>query len=157
MAKTSEYEKHLKFLGKPLPGLNEIVGRLHKDHVYLLENYGAWMEALVKNTIQPLTEAQKKFVEVANGNRNEATRFEKAWINQGGILERTAVGDQNVHKVMVEKKAILGGEQSGHILSTINGLSGDGLLTALQISNICKTKGVTLAELLDQSFKPYPQ
>ena len=58
---------------------------------------------------------------------------------------------------MVEKKATLGGEQSGHILSTINGLSGDGLLTALQISNICKNKEVKLEELLDQSFKPYPQ
>ncbi len=83
--------------------------------------------------------------------------FEKAWINQGGILERTAVGDQNVHKVMVEKKAILGGEQSGHILSTLNRLSGDGLLTALQISNICRNKSIKLEELLDQSFTAYPQ
>ncbi len=83
--------------------------------------------------------------------------FEKAWIAKGGILERTPVGDQNVHKVMVEKKATLGGEQSGHILSTINGLSGDGFLTALQISNICKIKGLKLERLLDQSFKAYPQ
>ena len=83
--------------------------------------------------------------------------FEKAWITQGGILERTPVGDQNVHKVMVEKQAALGGEQSGHILSKINGLSGDGFLTALQISNICKKKGVKLEGLVDQSFKPYPQ
>ena len=66
MTITSEYERHLNFLGKPLPGLNGIAGRLRKDHVYLLENYGAWMEALVNNTILPLTEAQKRFVEVAN-------------------------------------------------------------------------------------------
>ena len=83
--------------------------------------------------------------------------FEKAWITQGGILERTPVGDQNVHKVMVEKQAALGGEQSGHILSKINGLSGDGFLTALQISNICKKKGLKLGRLMEQSFKPYPQ
>ena len=81
IAITSEYERHLNFLGKPFPGLNGIAGRLHNDHVYLLENYGAWMEALVNNTIQPLTEAQRRFVEVANGDRNEATRFEKAWTN----------------------------------------------------------------------------
>ncbi len=83
--------------------------------------------------------------------------FEKAWVDQGGILERAAVGDQNVRKVMVEKKAILGGEQSGHILSTLNGLSGDGLLTALQLSNICKKKALRLEDLFDQSFKAFPQ
>ena len=81
IALTSEYEKHRKFLGKPLPGLVEIAGRLKKEHVYLLENYGAWMEALVKNEIRPLTNAQRKFIQVAIGNLNGCTRFEKAWIN----------------------------------------------------------------------------
>ena len=76
MAITSEYERHLNFLGKPLPGLNGIAGRLRKDHVYLLENYGAWMEALIKNEIQPLTEAQRKFIKVAKEQIPGDTCFE---------------------------------------------------------------------------------
>ena len=78
---TSEQEEHLKFIGKPLPGLSEIVGQIRKDHAYLLENYGAWMEALVKNEIQPLTEAQRKFIKVARGKMPGDTCFENAWIN----------------------------------------------------------------------------
>ena len=58
---------------------------------------------------------------------------------------------------MLDTSASLGGEQSGHILSRLNNLCGDGILTALQISSICKKKGICLSELLDQSFTPYPQ
>ncbi len=83
--------------------------------------------------------------------------FEKAWIKNGGTLERTSVGDKYVHKAMVKTKASLGGEQSGHILSTINGLCGDGLLTALQLSKICAQKKISLSEWRNESFDPYPQ
>ena len=76
MTIVSETEKHFKFLGKPLPGLIEIVGQIHKDHAYLLENYGAWMEALIKNEIQPLTEAQRKFIKVAKEQIPGDTCFE---------------------------------------------------------------------------------
>ena len=83
--------------------------------------------------------------------------FEKAWEARGGILERTPVGDQNVHAAMVETGAALGGEQSGHILSAKHGLCGDGLLTALQITKICQERSFTLAQFRDQSFKAFPQ
>jgi len=49
--------------------------------------------------------------------------FEKAWNKIGGILYRTDVGDKYVHDAIKEKKAVLGGEQSGHILSKINNFS----------------------------------
>ena len=55
------------------------------------------------------------------------------------------------------KKAVLGGEQSGHILSKINNFSGDGILTALQISKYCKKKNITLNDWLRSSFEPFPQ
>ncbi|WP_241433974.1 MULTISPECIES: phosphoglucosamine mutase [unclassified Prochlorococcus] len=83
--------------------------------------------------------------------------FEKDWQKRGGILQRTPVGDTHVHQAMIDSKADLGGEQSGHILSRLNDLSGDGLLTAIQLSKICKCKGMQLSDLLDQSFTPYPQ
>jgi len=83
--------------------------------------------------------------------------FEKAWEKIGGILYRTDVGDKHVHKTIKEKGAVLGGEQSGHILSEINNFSGDGILTALQISKFCKKKNINLNEWLKSSFEPFSQ
>ena len=83
--------------------------------------------------------------------------FEKAWNEIGGVLYRTNVGDKFVYDAIKEKNAFLGGEQSGHILSKINNFSGDGILTALQISKFCKIKKITLNDWLRSSFKPFPQ
>ena len=52
---------------------------------------------------------------------------------------------------------MLGGEQSGHILSKINNFCGDGLLTAIQISKYCKKKNISLRSWFNSSFLPYPQ
>ena len=83
--------------------------------------------------------------------------FEKAWNKLGGILYRTDVGDKYVHDAIKENRAVLGGEQSGHILSKINNFSGDGILTALQISKYCKKKNINLNEWFKSSFEPFPQ
>jgi phosphoglucosamine mutase len=83
--------------------------------------------------------------------------FEKAWNKIGGILYRTDVGDKHVHDAIEGENADLGGEQSGHILSKINNFSGDGILTALQISKYCKTKNISLNDWLKSSFEPFPQ
>ena len=83
--------------------------------------------------------------------------FENAWNKLGGILYRTDVGDKYVHEAIKEKRAILGGEQSGHILSKINDFSGDGILTALRISKYCKKKKITLNDWLQSSFEPFFQ
>jgi len=83
--------------------------------------------------------------------------FEKAWKKIGGILFRTDVGDKYVHEAIKKNGAVLGGEQSGHILSKINNFSGDGILTALQIAKYCKKKNITLHEWLKSSFDPCPQ
>ena len=83
--------------------------------------------------------------------------FEKSWKKIGGILYRTDVGDKYVHDAIKKKRAILGGEQSGHILSKINNFSGDGILTALQISKYCKKKNINLNNWLKSSFEPFPQ
>ena len=83
--------------------------------------------------------------------------FEKAWNKIGGILFRTNVGDKYVYDAIKKKKASLGGEQSGHILSEVNNFSGDGILTALQICKYCKKKNITLNDWLKSSFEPFPQ
>jgi phosphoglucosamine mutase len=83
--------------------------------------------------------------------------FERAWQAQGGTLLRTAVGDQYVQAEMVNSGAMLGGEQSGHILCRHYGLTGDGLLTALHLAALIQGRQLPLATLVDQSFQTYPQ
>ena len=83
--------------------------------------------------------------------------FEHAWQRQGGTLIRTWVGDQHVHREMHHSGAMIGGEQSGHILCRHFGVSGDGLATALHLAQIVCESGNDLATLVDQSFCPFPQ
>ncbi|WP_414563374.1 MULTISPECIES: phosphoglucosamine mutase [unclassified Anabaena] len=83
--------------------------------------------------------------------------FERAWQTQGGQLIRTAVGDQYVQAEMLRTGGMLGGEQSGHILCRHYGITGDGLLTALHIAALVKASGVSLGEMVEQSFETYPQ
>ncbi|MEO0706315.1 MAG: phosphoglucosamine mutase [Cyanobacteria bacterium J06649_5] len=83
--------------------------------------------------------------------------FERAWEKQGGTLVRTNVGDQHVFAEMVSQGAMLGGEQSGHILCHHYSLTGDGILTALHLADLLKQAGCSLPELVTQSFETYPQ
>ena len=83
--------------------------------------------------------------------------FERAWQNLGGTLVRTAVGDQHVQAHMWETGAMLGGEQSGHIICHHHSFSGDGVQAALHLTSLVKQSGLSLSELLDESFHPYPQ
>jgi phosphoglucosamine mutase len=83
--------------------------------------------------------------------------FERAWQALGGKITRTAVGDQYVQAEMTTSGAMLGGEQSGHILSPQHSVSGDGILTALHLAAIVQQSDKSLAELVDSSFQTYPQ
>lgn len=83
--------------------------------------------------------------------------FERAWQKLGGKLIRTSVGDRYVHAEMERSGAKLGGEQSGHIICPDYSITGDGLMTALQIATLVSESGVSLAELRDRSFQTYPQ
>ncbi|MCM1981550.1 phosphoglucosamine mutase [Lyngbya confervoides] len=83
--------------------------------------------------------------------------FERAWEKQGGKLVRAAVGDQYVHAEMITRGAMLGGEQSGHILCPHYGISGDGVMTALHLAAIVHHSGDSLVNLMDRSFQTYPQ
>ncbi|NEQ23426.1 MAG: phosphoglucosamine mutase [Microcoleus sp. SIO2G3] len=83
--------------------------------------------------------------------------FERAWEQLGGKFVRTAVGDQYVQAEMLRSGAMLGGEQSGHILCHHYSSTGDGLQTALHIASLVRQSGASLAQLVDQSFQTYPQ
>lgn len=79
------------------------------------------------------------------------------FLNKKGInLHRTAVGDRHVVEGMRAKGCNLGGEQSGHIVLSDFGTTGDGLLTALQVLAILKNDGRPASQVLNL-FTPLPQ
>jgi phosphoglucosamine mutase len=65
----------------------------------------------------------------------------------GFRLERTAVGDRYVLEAMLRLGAVIGGEQSGHVILTRLAPTGDGLLTALGVVSVLRRTGATLEEL----------
>lgn len=65
----------------------------------------------------------------------------------GGELIRTPVGDRYVVEAMRREGAMLGGEQSGHLIFRHYATTGDGLLAALQILRIMREKEKPLSEL----------
>ena len=73
--------EHGKYLGRPLRDLKELADWIPSNQMYLLEKYGAWMEALVRQEIKPVTEDQKRFIKVVNENGPLENSFEKAWGN----------------------------------------------------------------------------
>lgn len=72
-------------------------------------------------------------------------------------LLRANVGDKYVLEEMKAKGAILGGEQSGHIIFRDGeATTGDGLLTALRVMEVMVRMNKGLAELV-QDLKVFPQ
>nr|NIW16158.1 phosphoglucosamine mutase [Candidatus Bathyarchaeota archaeon] len=59
----------------------------------------------------------------------------------------TNVGDRYVLEEMRASRAILGGEESGHIIFLRHHTTGDGLLSALQLLSAMKTSGQPLSQL----------
>lgn len=82
--------------------------------------------------------------------------FVRALENAGITVVTAPVGDKFVAEAMVDNGAILGGEQSGHIIFGAHATTGDGCLTALKIAEIVADSGTTLSELA-HVFDPYPQ
>lgn len=68
----------------------------------------------------------------------------------------TKVGDRYVIEGMKESGAVLGGEQSGHIVFGLDNTTGDGILSSLKLLQILKQSRKTLAQLADE-MEQYPQ
>ena len=74
----------------------------------------------------------------------------------GGKLLRTKVGDRYVVEAMRKEGAMLGGEQSGHLIFRHYSTTGDGLLAALQILRVVREKDRPLSQLA-ALLQPFPQ
>jgi phosphoglucosamine mutase len=73
--------------------------------------------------------------------------LEKALAAVGIRLERARVGDRYVLERMREIGATLGGEQSGHIVFLDHTTTGDGFVTAVEVTNVMARTGKRLSEL----------
>ncbi|HVS68580.1 MAG TPA: phosphoglucosamine mutase [Mycobacteriales bacterium] len=71
-------------------------------------------------------------------------------------LVTTPVGDRHVAERMRVEGALIGGEQSGHILLLDHATTGDGILTGLQLAAAVVGSGQSLASLAAQ-FERFPQ
>jgi phosphoglucosamine mutase len=81
----------------------------------------------------------------------------EAALRESGIkMLRAPVGDKYVLEEMRKTGAVLGGEQSGHIILSREATTGDGLLTAIRVLGIIAASGRPLAELAS-GMKVFPQ
>jgi phosphoglucosamine mutase len=69
---------------------------------------------------------------------------------------RTPVGDKYVLEEMLKRGAVLGGEQSGHVIFLEYATTGDGLLTALRVLEVIRDSGQPLDDLAAE-IKTFPQ
>jgi phosphoglucosamine mutase len=82
--------------------------------------------------------------------------LEEALKREGIHMLRTPVGDKYVLEEMVRSGAVLGGEQSGHVIFREYATTGDGLLTALRVFEIALQAKTGLDELT-ADLQVYPQ
>jgi len=72
-------------------------------------------------------------------------------------LVETQVGDRYVKQAMWDRRAILGGEQSGHVIFADRAVTGDGLLTAVKLLEVLAITGKELRQLREETIREFPQ
>ncbi|MBQ8885140.1 MAG: phosphoglucosamine mutase [Clostridia bacterium] len=96
-----------------------------------------------------------------DGNKIVATVMSNSGLvaaleRQGIGVERTRVGDRFVYERMRERNAALGGEQSGHIIFAKHSSTGDGILTAIKLAELCVEREQSFSALFE-GLTLYPQ
>ena len=90
---------------------------------------------------------RKGKVEGAAGTLMTNYALEQRFARDGIGFVRAKVGDRYVMEAMRKTGAMLGGEQSGHLIYRQYSTTGDGLLAALQLLRIVREKEKPLSEL----------
>ena len=82
--------------------------------------------------------------------------FHEAMREAGIEVVTTKVGDRFVLEEMLRTGAVIGGEQSGHIIFREHASTGDGILTAVKLLTLARDAGKPLAQFVDV-MRRYPQ
>jgi len=83
--------------------------------------------------------------------------FHAAMEALGVAVETVPVGDRHVLAAMDRSGAVLGGEQSGHVVFGRHATTGDGLLTGALLAGIVRRSGTTLRDLAAGAMHALPQ
>ena len=100
-------------------------------------------EGMLKNNI---------LVTTVMSNMGLSIALEKMGVEQ----VKSKVGDRYVLEEMQKKDAVIGGEDSGHIIFLDHHTAGDGILSALQLLAVIKKKNKPVSELA-KVMKVFPQ
>ena len=109
--------------------------------IFMLAKYLKTKNLLNKNTVV--------------GTRHTNMGLEEELNEMGIKLERTDIGDKYVLEKMEQDELNLGGEKSGHIIFRDLATTGDGVLTAVKLSEMMNKTNKKLSELA--YAKLYPQ
>ena len=82
--------------------------------------------------------------------------LERAFDQRGIGFIRAKVGDRYVHQQLIAHEGMLGGETSGHLLCLDRASTGDGIVSALQVLEVLRRRGLSLRAALD-GFSKVPQ
>jgi phosphoglucosamine mutase len=82
--------------------------------------------------------------------------FTRALAERGIDVIAAPVGDRFVAEEMAARGAVLGGEQSGHVIFGEHSTTGDGILTGLQLAQVVLTAGSPLSTLAHW-YEAWPQ
>jgi phosphoglucosamine mutase len=82
--------------------------------------------------------------------------FKRALEERGIEVVQAPVGDKYVMEAMVQREAVLGGEQSGHLIFAEHATTGDGILAALQVAAAARASGEPFSRLA-HVFESVPQ
>jgi phosphoglucosamine mutase len=82
--------------------------------------------------------------------------FHRAMHEAGIEVVTTRVGDRYVLEEMLRTGAVLGGEQSGHVIFRDHASTGDGILTAIMFLSLAARRGCSVEELAS-AMRRYPQ
>jgi phosphoglucosamine mutase len=128
------------------------------DRVLLCDEMGSLIDGddiLVISALDMLAQGtllQNTVVATVMSNAGLDAAVKKA----GGNVVRTSVGDKNVIDEMLRNGYNLGGEQSGHLIFRDYSSTGDGLVAALQMLRIMKTRKSLLSHL-SRCWTRFPQ
>jgi phosphoglucosamine mutase len=125
---------------------------LFADHRGVVVNGDAVMLMLARQLKQRGELAKDLLVATTMSNMG----LEIALKELGISMLRAPVGDKYVLDEMKKSGAVIGGEQSGHIILSREATTGDGLLTALRVIEVIAGSGKRLTELVG-GLKVFPQ
>ena len=128
------------------------------DRVLAVDETGAEVDgdAIMAITAVQMHEAGKLPLDTVVSTVMANLGFELAMKERGITVIKTKVGDRYVLEQLQTSGAVLGGEQSGHIIFLEHNTTGDGLVTALQLAHVMRATGKPASELR-QVMRRFPQ